>query len=159
MRDTRTRACRLAYPLRCAPVKLGDTFVRGGSCGLGSDHLADVLKMTDDEHSCAAAGEEFREAAQLFLRHAAGYTQSDWKRRAESMRRLLQWLADSCADVRRQPDRNVPRLDNDFALADQFAVLSHAFDRALRAAGGGPFFAGAPLYRTATTQTRQLLAG
>ncbi len=38
---------------------------------------------------------------------------------------LVQQLADFAADAEGEPHRAVPRLANDVALADQFAVIAH----------------------------------
>ncbi len=105
------------------------------------------------------AGEEFRAVARLFLQRAAGYTAARWRDKAEPTYRLAQWLADTSAGMQRQPLRSVPKLDSDFALADQFAVLANDFDLALRAASSGSTIVSARLYRAATASTRQLLAG
>ncbi|GAB3645501.1 hypothetical protein [Glycomyces tarimensis] len=44
-------------------------------------------------------------------------------RRAEAMHRLVQALADVCADVEGEPRREVPRLGNDLHLPDQLQVI------------------------------------
>ncbi|ROT31511.1 hypothetical protein [Micromonospora sp. HM5-17] len=45
-------------------------------------------------------------------------------RRADVVHRLVQLLADLCADAERRPRRAVPRLENDLALPDQLRVVT-----------------------------------
>ena len=97
----------------------------------------------------AAAG--FRAAAHDCLAGFAGWTAARWRTDGDRVYDLVQRLANLAADSVDRPRRQVPRLDNPFGLADQFAVIAR--DLEVSAAGRGP-----GTFTAATDQMRQLLS-
>lgn len=75
---------------------------------------------------------ELRREVELLIRRVGHWGPPRWVApaasgagsRAEVVHRLVQRLADRCADVEGRPRRRVPRLDNDLALVDQLRVLT-----------------------------------
>jgi len=97
------------------------------------------------------AAADFRAAAHDCLAGFAGWTEARWRADGQRVYDLVQRLADLTADSAGRPRRRVPRLDNPFGLADQFAVVAH--DLEVSAVGRGP-----ATYAGAAAQVRQLLS-
>lgn len=112
-------------------------------------------ESSGNESEVCAAAVEFHAAAQRCLAQFAGWTAARWRVEGDGVHRVLQLWADYAATARQLPRREVPRLDSDFALADQLAVVSHDLEAALR---GVTVEVSAGIYAAATIEARQLLA-